>query len=244
MTEIFFTATDDFHEIEVIRFMALPYDIEDSVLLSTWSQIKSDPEHEIRTENRCLLPTSAKGELQSRLDDPEVDDMENSRPDAYKIGWRSACDKIAVVDASFDALPDFVADHEIPPTVGCLLEYAENEVERLRSERKLAFLTRRTWSDENRCEHWTWKGRESCCWAACRYLDRVDNDIPSIDLSKILRKHSSVQKMNKFIEEHRQEKHVQSRSAINELVQEYSQRLRANVAVENIIADHKKRGAK
>ena len=203
MSEIFSTATDDFHEIKIIRFMALPYDIEDSVLLSTWTKIKSDPEHEIRTSsNTCLLPTSAKGELQFRLDDPEIDDIENSRPEAYKNGWRSACEKIAGVDAAFDELPAFVPDDDIPPSIGDLWEYAENEVERMRNERKLAFMTRREWTDESRCEHWTWRGRESCCRCACRLLD-VDNDIPSPDLAKILRRNNDGQKMYAFITERR-----------------------------------------
>ena len=196
MTEIFHTATEDFEELESIRSMASTYDIPDDLLVSTWTKIKSDPEHEIRTYHVCRYPSEARAEMHCRIDiDPDIDDMHNSRPDAYKIGWSSACDKIAVVDAIFDALPFDATEEDFPANFAELREYASNEVERLRHERRLTFLARRTWTNENRCAYWTWQGREDCAEYACRYLNKVDNDIPSDDLAKILRKNNSISKM-------------------------------------------------
>ncbi len=240
MTENFSTASADFHESEVISFMAIPYDIPKELLFETWTKIKADPKHEIRESGRLLLPSDAKGELQSRLDDPEVDDLENARPEAHKAGWLSACVKISAVDAAWSAVPDDAPEEDFPPNVGSLLKYAENEVNRLRQERKLAYLIRSEWTDESRCELWTWRGREDCCWSCCRLLD-IDNDIPSIDLAKILRKHNSSAKAKQFAIDLRQDRYIESRSVVTELIQEYSQWHRAVDVLQSIV--DQKRGA-
>ena len=240
MTEIVSTASADFHESEVISFMAIPYDIPKELLFETWTKIKAYPEHEIRTENRCLLPTSAKGELQSRLDDPEVDDLENARPEAHKAGWLSACDKISAVDAAWSAVPDDAPEKDFPPNIGSMLEYAESEVERLREARKLAYLIRSEWTDESRCELWTWRGRKDCCSSCCRLL-HIDNDIPSAELGRILRKNNSSAKAKQFAIDLREERYIESRSVVTELIKEYGQRNRTVDVLQSIV--DQKRGA-
>lgn len=138
------------------------------------------------------------GEIHYRLTRADTD---APRPDAYAAGWLDACDKIALVDAAWDALPEDSPDEDCPKTIGDMLEYAGYRIKRHEADRYRVFLYGDVWTEAERCELAEWRGRHDCAECACRYINRVDNDIPSQDLAKILQKYSSVQEMFEHIRE-------------------------------------------
>ena len=139
------------------------------------------------------------GEVDDRLVEDEIIDLQYPMPDEYATGWHHACSVIAAVDEQWTAVTDEMADEDLPSSYGDMQDYAAVEVDRLRVARLLKCLAGNP-DPGMRIELWLWqwRGRRDCCKCACD-LSWHDGSMTSTALARLLFDLASIKAVRQYI---------------------------------------------
>lgn len=161
---------------EDLGFLSTTYDVNQSDVERAATALGDEPE--------------AFKILRRRLEDVDIDDFRNPRPDSFRDGWNQATTKVKENDEALETNPDLgLAD---------LMESAEKLILKLHAFKRRMFLKSGGIDDQLRVLiRETWGQFEA--FGSAIDLSVVDNDLTSHELAEALRNNDSVQAMRAFI---------------------------------------------